>query len=75
VTWVTRTPERTQPPFRRPRCIGPPAFLGVFAKADHPLVLFLDDPQWADAASLQLITRWMIDGDNRYLFTLGAYRD
>jgi predicted ATPase/signal transduction histidine kinase/CheY-like chemotaxis protein len=51
------------------------SFLGVFAKAEHPLVLFLDDLQWVDAASLQLITRWMSDGDNRYLFMLGAYRD
>lgn len=51
------------------------AFLGVFAKEAHPLVLFLDDLQWVDAASLQLITRWMSDGDHRFLFMLGAYRD
>ena len=51
------------------------SFLGVFAREEHPLVLFLDDLQWADAASLQLITRWMSDGENRYFFMLGAYRD
>jgi predicted ATPase len=51
------------------------SFLHVFAEPEHPLVLFLDDLQWVDAASLQLITRWMADGDNRHLMMVGAYRD
>lgn len=51
------------------------SFLRVFARPEHPLVLFLDDLQWADAASLQLIERWIGDAENRYLFLLGAYRD
>ncbi|MEM9447918.1 MAG: AAA family ATPase [Cyanobacteria bacterium P01_E01_bin.6] len=48
-------------------------FIEVFTTAEHPLVLFLDDLQWADSASLQLIKLLM--NDNRYLLLLGAYRD
>ncbi|MBE9059630.1 AAA family ATPase [cf. Phormidesmis sp. LEGE 11477] len=48
-------------------------FIEVFTTADHPLVLFLDDLQWADSASLQLIRLLM--NDNGYLLILGAYRD
>jgi predicted ATPase/signal transduction histidine kinase len=48
-------------------------FIEVFTTADHPLVMFLDDLQWADLASLQLIKLLM--NDNGYLLMLGAYRD
>ncbi len=48
-------------------------FVEVFTTAEHPLVLFLDDLQWADLASLQLIKLLM--NDNGYLLMLGAYRD
>jgi predicted ATPase/signal transduction histidine kinase len=48
-------------------------FIKVFTTAKHPLVLFLDDLQWADVASLQLIKLLM--NDNGYLLILGAYRD
>ncbi len=48
-------------------------FIEVFATAEHPLVIFLDDLQWADSASLQLI-KLLMEG-NRYLLLLGAYRD
>lgn len=50
-------------------------FIGVFCQAEHPLVLFLDDLQWADAASLQLIELLMTDRDSKYILTIGAYRD
>jgi serine/threonine protein kinase len=48
-------------------------FITVFTQQEHPLVLFLDDLQWADAASLQLVKLLM--QDNQYLLMLGAYRD
>ena len=50
-------------------------FIHVFCQAEHPLVLFLDDLQWADSASLKLIQRLMTEGDRQYLLTIGAYRD
>jgi predicted ATPase/signal transduction histidine kinase len=45
----------------------------VFSTPSHPLVIFLDDLQWADSASLQAIELLM--GGNGYLLLLGAYRD
>jgi len=50
-------------------------FVSVFAQASHPLVVFLDDLQWADAGSLQMIQTIMSDPDNSYLLIIGAYRD
>ncbi|MEG4452227.1 AAA family ATPase [Microcoleus sp. N9_A2] len=50
-------------------------FLNVFAQAEHPLVLFLDDLQWADLASLKLIQELVTDRDSRYFLVIGAYRD
>ena len=50
-------------------------FLKVFAQAEHPLVLFLDDLQWADLASLKLIQELVTDPNSRYLLLVGAYRD
>jgi len=43
-------------------------FIRVFCSPEHPLVIFLDDLQWADLASLQLIELIMLDGDMDYLF-------
>ena len=50
-------------------------FIAVFATLEHPLVLFVDDLQWVDSASLNLIKTLMGDGDLGYLLLLGAYRD
>lgn len=50
-------------------------FVSVFTHSDHPVVLFLDDLQWADAASLKLITLLMKDLDDPCLLMVGAYRD
>ncbi len=50
-------------------------FIRVFTQPEHPLVLFLDDLQWADGASLKLIQRLMTASDSQYLFVISAYRD
>lgn len=50
-------------------------FIQVFAQAEHPLVIFLDDLQWADSASLDLLERLLTDIDSRYLLIIAAYRD
>ena len=50
-------------------------FINIFTQPEHPLVIFLDDLQWADGASLELIQLLMTVADNKYLFLIGAYRD
>ena len=50
-------------------------FVEVFTQPEHPLVLFLDDLQWADAASLKLISLLMKSLDEPCLLLIGAYRD
>ncbi|MEB3827970.1 SpoIIE family protein phosphatase [Phormidium sp. CCY1219] len=50
-------------------------FVKVFAQKEHPLVLFLDDLQWVDSASLKLIQLLMSESELNYLFFIGAYRD
>ncbi|GGA16304.1 hypothetical protein CYANOKiyG1_30500 [Okeania sp. KiyG1] len=50
-----------------------PKFTKVFTSSEHPLVIFLDDLQWADQASLKLIE--LLIADTKYLFLIGAYRD
>ncbi|MUG95649.1 AAA family ATPase [Scytonema sp. UIC 10036] len=50
-------------------------FLHVFTQKEHPLVIFLDDLQWADIASLKLMQLSLADPDSQYLLLIGAYRD
>src|SRR5262249_5635535 len=50
-------------------------FIGVFARPDHPLTLFLDDLQWLDAATLDLLEDLLTRSDLRHLLVIGAYRD
>ena len=50
-------------------------FIGVFARKEHPLALFLDDLQWLDAATLDLIQHVVTHPEVRYLQLVGAYRD
>ncbi|MEH2205635.1 MAG: AAA family ATPase [Nostoc sp.] len=50
-------------------------FIQVFTTREHPLVIFLDDLQWADSASLNLLKLLMSQSDCGYLFIIGAYRD
>ncbi|WP_335337773.1 trifunctional serine/threonine-protein kinase/ATP-binding protein/sensor histidine kinase [Nostoc piscinale] len=50
-------------------------FIQVFTTQDHPLVIFIDDLQWADSASLKFIQLLMSEIDTRYMLLIGAYRD
>ncbi|MDO8177169.1 MAG: diguanylate cyclase [Undibacterium sp.] len=50
-------------------------FIEVFSSADHPLVIFLDDLQWADAPTLRMIELFMRATDEGYMLFIGAYRD
>lgn len=50
-------------------------FIGVFASAEHPLALFVDDLQWLDTATLDLIEHLVTHPDVRHLLLVGAYRD
>ncbi len=50
-------------------------FIRVFTRKEHPLVIFLDDLQWADSATLKLIQLLLTDSNSKYLLIIGAYRD
>ena len=50
-------------------------FLGVFATPEHSLALFLDDLEWLDAATLDLLEHLGTHPDVRHLLLVGAYRD
>jgi GAF domain-containing protein len=50
-------------------------FIGVFARPEHPLALFLDDLQWLDAATLELLEDLLTRPDVQHLMLIGAYRD
>src|SRR5438128_4133378 len=50
-------------------------FIGTFARPEHPLALFLDDLQWLDAATLDLLEEVFTRSDLRHLMLIGAYRD
>jgi PAS domain S-box-containing protein len=61
------TQRRFQLVFRR--------FIGVFARPEHPLALFLDDLQWLDTATLDFLEDLFTQPDVRHLMLIGAYRD
>lgn len=50
-------------------------FIGVFARPEHPLALFLDDLQWLDLATLDLLEDLLRQPDLKHLMLVGAYRD
>ncbi len=62
----TETQNRFNVVFRR--------FIRTFAGPEHPLVVFLDDLHWADAASIRLLRTLVSDPDARHLLIIGAYR-
>ncbi|MEG3839983.1 AAA family ATPase, partial [Microcoleus sp. herbarium14] len=50
-------------------------FIRVFTQKEHPLVIFLDDLQWVDSASLKLIQLLATNLESQYLLIIGAYRE
>ncbi|WP_437292024.1 AAA family ATPase [Sorangium sp. So ce406] len=50
-------------------------FVAATARKEHPVALFLDDLQWADAASLLLLDQLATYGGPEHLLLIGAYRD
>lgn len=50
-------------------------FVRTFTSTDHPMVLFLDDLQWADASSLDLVARLLVDARETALLVVTAWRD
>jgi PAS domain S-box-containing protein len=50
-------------------------FLAVLCRPEHPVVLFLDDLQWADAASLELLTNLHVGTELRFALVIATYRD
>src|SRR5262249_3888141 len=50
-------------------------FIGVFARPEHPLALFLDDLQWLDEATLDLVDILLTQSDLPNLLLIGAFRD
>ena len=65
------SPQDAMNRFRRVVC----RFLGVFATAEQPLILFFDDLQWLDAATLELLEHLLTEPEMRHLLLIGAYRD
>ncbi|MBH5402594.1 AAA family ATPase [Bradyrhizobium sp. CNPSo 4010] len=50
-------------------------FIGLFARSEHPLVLFLDDLQWLDMATFELLEDLLTRSNLKHLMLIGAYRD
>jgi PAS domain S-box-containing protein len=50
-------------------------FISIFARSEHPLALFLDDLQWLDSATLDLLEDLLTGTDLKHLLLIGAYRD
>lgn len=50
-------------------------FVKVFARPEHPLILFIDDLQWADPATCKLLELLLTDSELSHFLCIGAYRD
>ncbi|WP_428266225.1 protein kinase domain-containing protein [Haliangium sp.] len=50
-------------------------FVGVFARPEYPLVMFLDDLQWADSATFRVLRQLLTVSDSTHLLVVGAYRN
>lgn len=67
---VPVSPVESQNRFR----VSVQRFLKVFSDSKYPLVFFLDDLQWADQASCELISVFLSEPDLRHILFIGAYR-
>ena len=50
-------------------------FVEVFARLERPLALFLDDLQWSEAATLELLEQLITEGEVQHLLLVGVYAD
>ncbi|MFT7185432.1 MAG: diguanylate cyclase (GGDEF)-like protein [Pseudohongiellaceae bacterium] len=50
-------------------------FVRAFCSTEHPLVMFLDDLQWADLASLKLVEQLMLDSTIGHMLIIASYRN
>jgi len=50
-------------------------FAKIITTKEHPFIIFLDNLQWADLASFQLLKDLVTDHENQYLLCIGAYRN
>jgi len=50
-------------------------FVGAIALKEHPIVIFIDDWQWADIASLDLLRSLVESKTKQHLLLIAAYRD
>ena len=77
--WITGVQPPAQPPtgLAAQQRLGEVIvdLLALLAGPDHPLVLFLDDWQWADAASLAFVRTLMRQRRGSHLLLLGAYQE
>ncbi|NEQ98434.1 MAG: AAA family ATPase, partial [Cyanothece sp. SIO2G6] len=51
------------------------AMIQAVCSVDHPVVLFLDDLQWVDAATLKLMQLMLVEAHTQHLLVIGSYRD
>ncbi|HGG58065.1 MAG TPA: hypothetical protein ENK31_09750, partial [Nannocystis exedens] len=51
------------------------SFIRIFTQSEHPLVLFLDDVQWADHATLELLETLLCSGQSHHLLIVFAHRN
>ncbi len=49
-------------------------FVKALATKEHPIILFIDDMQWADASSLHLLKKIICDDEINNFYFIGAYR-
>ena len=50
-------------------------FVKAITNEEYPLIIFIDDLQWADLASLNLLKTLVTDKESTHLFCIAAYRD